>query len=70
MSIKIEEIIDAKNEAGLSAFLWMHDAGDCILWPDEESSVDDDGAHAISRWRLTKDEVLELKDSGIIDLLA
>ena len=74
MSTKIEDIIEAKKEAGETAYLWLQgDAGDCILWPDEESSVNDNGANAIGRWTLTAKQVQELEDAdtesdtGIID---
>jgi len=66
MSTKIEEIIAAVTEAGTKAYLWLQDdAGDCILWPDEAASVDDDGSSAIERWQLTPEEVEELNASEV-----
>lgn len=61
-SDKITEILVAKSSSGESAYLWLHDSGDCILWPDEDSSENDNGANAIERWQLTPDEASELED--------
>lgn len=63
MNNKITEIIEAKKSAGTDSYLWLHDSGDCILWPDEESSEDDNGANAIERWELTKAQIAELEDA-------
>ena len=71
---KITEIMDAKVDAGADAYLFLDaNSGDCILWPNEASSVNDDGAQAVARWTLTKVEVEALEDAdtesdtGIID---
>jgi hypothetical protein len=45
-------------------------SGDCILWPDEESSIDDDGRNAIERWQLTAEESEELIETGEVDEVA
>lgn len=67
MSATIEEILAAKKEAGDGAYLWLHDSGDCILWPTEEASVNDDGRRAIERWQLTREEIDELIETGECD---
>ena len=68
MKTTISEIIEAKNNAGSSAYLWLQStAGDCILWPTEESSVNDDGKNAVGRWQLTRDEENELIETGECD---
>jgi len=66
--------MDAKEAAGADAYLFLNGtSGDCILWPNEASSENDDGANALSRWTLTKEEVEALEDAdtesdiGIID---
>ena len=57
MITKIEEILSAKNESGENAYLWLQSAaGDCILWPTEDASENEDSADAIGRWQLTVDE--------------
>lgn len=70
MSTKFTEILSAKKNAGTDAYLWLHDSGDCILWPDEASSENDNGSKAVGRWTLTKAEVAELIDSGECDDVA
>jgi hypothetical protein len=69
-SEKITEILSAKESAGSSAYLWLHDSGDCILWPTEEASERDNGSKAIGRWKLTKAEVAELIGTGECDDVA
>lgn len=61
------QILAAKTEAGADAYLWLHDSGDCILWPNEAASVNDDGARAIDRWQVSADVAAELIESGEID---
>jgi hypothetical protein len=56
----IDEIIAAKNEAGEDAFLWLHSSGDCILWPSESSSENDDGHRALGRWQLDEGQMQTL----------
>lgn len=58
-------ILEAKKEAGSNAYLWLNElAGDCILWPSEEDSIDDSGYNAIERWDVNKEVMSELKESG------
>lgn len=64
------EIIQAKNTAGEDAFLWLHDSGDCILWPNEDSSIDDDGKNALDRWQVSPEVAEELLESGEVDMTA
>ena len=63
----VVEILAAKKESGDDAYLWLHDSGDCILWPTEESSENDDGKNAIERWQLTAAEIEELEATGEVD---
>lgn len=68
MSEKITEIIAAKETIGADAYLWLQeDAGDCILWPSQETSENDNGAKAVARWTLTADEAAELIATGAVD---
>lgn len=64
---KVSTILAAKTEAGKDAYLWLHSSGDCILWPDEESSENDAGQNAIGRWQLAESEADELRASGEVD---
>ena len=63
-------IIAAKTAAGEDSYLWLHDSGDCILWPSEADSVNDDGSRAIERWQVDDETAHELISSGEIDELA
>jgi ActR/RegA family two-component response regulator len=68
MITKIEEILSAKNESGKNAYLWLQSAaGDCILWPTEDASENEDSADAIGRWQLTVDEANALIETGEVD---
>lgn len=60
------EILSAKAQRD-DAYLWLHDSGDCILWPTEESSINDDGKNAIGRWQVSEEVAAELIDSGEVD---
>lgn len=70
MTSKITTILAAKKSAGTDAYLWLHDSGDCILWPTEEASENDDGQNAVGRWTLTKAEVNDLINTGECDDVA
>mgnify|MGYP000987986307 FL=1 len=67
MTDDVRKIIEAKEESGEAAYLWLHDSGDCILWPNEEASEDDDGANAIERWQLAENEMDVLRLMGLVD---
>lgn len=64
------EIMEAKKSAGDDAFLWVHDSGDVILWPNEATSRDDDGARAMRRWHVDADTVADLVESDAADEVA
>lgn len=70
MTDKANEIIEIKRNEGNEAYLWVHDSGDVILWPDEASSEDDDGANAVERWHVDADTVSALIDSDECDEVA
>lgn len=68
MATKIEEILSAKQESGKNAYLWLQSAdGDCILWPTQDASENEDSADEIGRWELTVDEAKELIETGEVD---
>ncbi len=68
MTTKIEEIVSAKISSGDNAYLWLQSTdGDCILWPTQEASENEDSADEIGRWQLTVDERNELIETGEID---
>lgn len=67
---RIEQILAAKALAGDDAYLWLHDSGDCILWPSEEEAEDDDGHRAIERWQLNPVEIRALIETGEVDRIA
>ena len=41
--------------------------GDCILWPTQDASENEDSADSIGRWKLTDDEVNALIETGEVD---
>lgn len=68
MNTKIEEICLAKEGAGENAYLWLQSAeGECILWPTQDASENEDSADEIGRWQLTAEERNELIESGEVD---
>jgi hypothetical protein len=68
MTSKIEEIISAKSESGENAYLWLQTAvGDCILWPTQDASENEDSTDAIGRCKLTVDEANALIETGEVD---
>lgn len=70
MTDQANEIIQRKHSEGPDAYLWVHDSGDVILWPDEASSENDGGANAVERWQVDADAVNALIDSGECDEVA
>lgn len=68
MISKIEEILSAKSESGENAYLWLRrDIGDCVLWPTQDASENEDSADEIGRWMLTVDESKELVETGEVN---
>lgn len=68
MTSKIKEILSAKNKSGENAYLWLQAAaGDCILWPTQDASENEDSADEIGRWELTVDEANALIETGEVD---
>jgi|GEM_PF-2324992 len=68
MTTNIEEILSAKVTSGENAYLWLRSAeGDCILWPTQDASENEDSADEIGRWQLTVDEANELIETGEVD---
>jgi len=68
MTTNIEEILSAKVKSGENAYLWLQSAeGDCILWPTQDASENEDSADEIGRWQLTVDETNELIETGEVD---
>lgn len=68
MTTHIEEILSAKVKSGENAYLWLQSAeGDCILWPTQDASENEDSADEISRWQLTVEEAKELIETGEVD---
>lgn len=63
----VRKIIDEKEDAGEEAYLWLHDSGDCILWPSKKASEGDDGKNAIDRWQLAENEIDILRLMGLVD---
>jgi hypothetical protein len=68
--MSIDAILEAKRRAGPDAFLWLHDSGDCILWPSEADSENDTGARALGRWQVGSVEFDALIASGAVDAVA
>lgn len=65
---QIEEILSAKLESGANAYFLLQSAeGDCILWPPQDASENEDSADKIGRWQLTVDEANELIETGEVD---
>lgn len=68
MTTKIEEILSAKVKSGENAYLWLRSAdGDCILWPTQDASENEDSADEIGRWQLTVDEANALIETGEVN---
>lgn len=70
MTTKIEQILTQKSNSGENAYLWLQSADrDCILWPTQDASENEDSADEIGRWELTVDEASELIETGEVDEL-
>lgn len=68
MTSKIDEILAAKSASGENAYLWLQSAvGDCILWPTQDASENEDSADEIGRWELTVEEANELIEIGEVN---
>ena len=68
MTTRIDEILSAKVNSGENAYLWLKSAdGDCILWPTQDASENEDSADEIGRWQLEVDETNELIETGEVD---
>jgi hypothetical protein len=68
MVTKIEEILMSKGQSGANAYLWLQETdGDCILWPTQDASENEDSADELGRWQLTVDERNELIESGEVN---
>lgn len=68
MTTKIDEILSAKVKSGENAYLWLQSAeGDCILWPTQDASENEDSSDEIGRWQLAVDETNELIETGEVD---
>lgn len=63
----VAKIRTLKRSVPGKAYLWLHESGDCLLWPSEEESIGDDGRCAIRRWHLSPEEAVELRKSGLVD---
>lgn len=68
MTTKIEEIVSSKKSSGDNAYLWLQSTdGDCILWPTQDASENEDSADEIGRWQLTVGETEELIATGEVN---
>jgi len=67
LSDTVRQVVERKFREGTYAYLWLHSSGDCILWPDEQSSENDDGANAVARWQLSDAEAVELMATNEVD---
>ncbi len=68
MTTRIEHILSEKLKSGQNAYLWLQsDDRDCILWPTQDASENEDSADEIGRWELTVDEANELIESGEVN---
>lgn len=67
-SAMVRAILAAKAAAGEGAYLSLHNSGECILWPSEGASVNDDGRRAVGWWQVqTVWEAEELTKTGAVD---
>jgi hypothetical protein len=68
MTTKIEHILSEKIKSGENAYLWLQSIDrDCILWPTQDASENEDSADEIGRWDLTVDEANELIETGEVN---
>jgi len=68
MTTKIDHILSQKSDSGENAYLYLQSADrDCILWPTQDASENEDSADEIGRWALTVDEANELIETGEVN---
>jgi hypothetical protein len=68
MTSRIEHILSEKRNSGDNSYLWLQSADrDCILWPTQDASENEDSGDELGRWELTVDEAKELIETGEVD---
>lgn len=66
MLTQTAEILEAKQDAGRDAYLWARSStGDVYLWDSfEVGDGDDEGKHALRRWKVSIEVHDELVETG------
>jgi hypothetical protein len=68
MTSRVAHILSEKRNSGDKAYLWLQSTDrDCIPWPTQDASENEDSVDEIGRWALTVDEANELIETGEID---